>query len=235
MSENADRNRHELKYYINGQYDSLLRSRLIHMLKPDENMNGAADYRVSSLYFDDIYDTAYNEKLEGLQFRKKYRIRIYNGDDKLIRLEKKSKNGTATNKQSCKLSREDYDSILSGRAKRFACSDSVLDDFYCDMALRLLRPKVIVEYDREALTGGSSELRVTFDRHLRVSYNTFDLFENSNARHFVLPEDITILEVKFNSFLPDFMRGILAMVDSHSLAISKYVLCREKYNEIKEL
>ena len=101
--------------------------------------------------------------------------------------------------------------------------------------LRLLRPKAIVEYDREALTGDSSELRVTFDRHLRVSYNTFDLFEKSNARYYVLPEDISILEVKFNSFLPDFMRGILAMVHNHSMAISKYVLCREKYNEIKEL
>lgn len=231
-----DRNRHELKYYISRQYESLLRNRLIHVLKPDANMNGALEYTVSSLYFDDIYDTAYNEKQEGLQTRTKYRIRIYNGEDSLIRLEKKSKDGAATNKQSCKLTKDEYYRILSGSAANPGDKQAPpLNGFYRDMVMRYLRPKVIVEYDREALICDASELRITFDRHLRVSTNTFDLFERSNTRCFVLPEDMTILEVKFNCFLPDYIRGILAMVDSHSLAISKYVLCREKLNEIKEL
>ena len=53
----------------------------------------SGDYVVSNIYFDDIYNSAYNEKLDGVKKRDKYRIRSYNGDDSYIVLECKAKQG----------------------------------------------------------------------------------------------------------------------------------------------
>lgn len=234
MSNSENLFRHELKYYISQPVYNILRNRIAFLLRPDSNTDENNSYTVSSLYFDDAADSAYYEKLDGYQMRKKFRIRVYNGDDGLIRLEKKSKNSSYILKHSGRLSRADYEGIIAGNAGSFVRADNgVIAEMYKEMLFNYLRPKVIVEYDREAYIGECSELRVTFDKDLRVVYNSLDLFESSNAYKQVLPDGMLVLEVKFNSILPEHIRQVIAEVDKHSLAISKYVLCRDKYNEIK--
>ena len=44
-----------------------------------------------SLYFDDARDSALREKLDGVGSRQKFRLRLYNSDPSLIKLEKKIK------------------------------------------------------------------------------------------------------------------------------------------------
>lgn len=51
-------------------------------------------YMIRSLYFDDCYECAYEEKLAGVEARSKYRIRIYNYSDSIIKLECKHKEGS---------------------------------------------------------------------------------------------------------------------------------------------
>ena len=82
-------------------------------LKLDHNANSDNDYLISSLYFDDIYDTALYDKNFGVLKRKKYRIRVYNRNDKVIKLELKSKFGQYINKESTGLTREEYNKILN--------------------------------------------------------------------------------------------------------------------------
>ena len=53
----------------------------------------AGGYTIRSLYFDDYCNSAYEEKDAGILMRKKYRVRIYNGSDKVIKLERKKKYG----------------------------------------------------------------------------------------------------------------------------------------------
>lgn len=228
-----DRNRHELKYYINKSEFEIIKGTITQLLKLDTNSGRENEYTISSLYFDDIYNSSFNEKLEGLEIRKKYRIRVYNGNDDNIKLEKKGKRGSMINKQACKLSRDDYYSILSGKVNSKKYNNVVYEEFAREMVLNCLRPKVIVEYEREAYVADTSELRITFDKNLRAVYNSLDLFGRNNAGQHIFPEGIMILEVKFNSILPDYIRGVLTQVDKQSLAISKYVICREKYNEMK--
>lgn len=228
-----DRNRHELKYYINKSEYEIIKGTITQLLKLDTNSGRENEYTISSLYFDDIYNSSFNEKLEGLEIRKKYRIRVYNGNDDNIKLEKKGKRGSMINKQACKLSRDDYYSILSGKVNSKKYNNVVYEEFTREMVLNCLRPKVIVEYEREAYVADTSELRITFDKNLRAVYNSLDLFGSNNAGQHIFPEGIMILEVKFNSILPDYIRGVLTQVDKQSLAISKYVICREKYNEMK--
>ena len=75
--------RYEIKYIINKDMAEVLKQRL--SLVMDKDINGASDgkYLIRSLYFDDMEKTAYYEKVDGVEFRKKYRIRIYNKDKKL--------------------------------------------------------------------------------------------------------------------------------------------------------
>ena len=80
--------RHEVKHEIS-HYDMLiLRQRLRAVMKPDSHaVNGR--YEIRSLYFDNLDDKALREKLDGVNIRAKYRIRLYNHDPSIIHLERK--------------------------------------------------------------------------------------------------------------------------------------------------
>ena len=85
--------RHEQKYFIS-QGDACYLSHLLrHTMQPDRHADGRGEYHIRSLYFDDCFNSAMSDKLDGVMNRHKYRIRIYNFSDRVIRLERKSKGG----------------------------------------------------------------------------------------------------------------------------------------------
>ena len=94
--------RHELKYYINYDVCHVLRKRLQRVIRMDENMPDEDGYLISSIYFDDMYHSAVEEKISGTRFRKKFRIRSYERDNQLIRLECKAKYNEYISKSSAK-------------------------------------------------------------------------------------------------------------------------------------
>ena len=106
--------RHEIKYYINDSVYHTLRSRLNTVAGADPNMKDEDGYLISSLYLDDIYHSALEEKEAGIRFRKKYRLRCYNREDRKISLECKRKYGEYISKDSAGISRAEYDSMLAG-------------------------------------------------------------------------------------------------------------------------
>jgi hypothetical protein len=79
--------RHEVKHEISNHDMLVLRQRLQAVMKPDRH---AVDgkYEIRSLYFDNLDDEALREKLDGVNIREKYRIRLYNNDQSVILLEK---------------------------------------------------------------------------------------------------------------------------------------------------
>ena len=77
--------RHENKYLISYHDQDNLRRRLSPVLALDKHVKGGG-YTIRSLYFDDYWQSAYEEKDAGVLMRKKYRIRIYNYQDHYIRL-----------------------------------------------------------------------------------------------------------------------------------------------------
>jgi len=70
--------RHELKYLISYPDAALIKMRLNDLLEKDVHINPEGFYTVRSLYFDDYFNSAYNEKYMGVMSRQKYRIRIVN-------------------------------------------------------------------------------------------------------------------------------------------------------------
>ena len=105
--------RHEWKHEISFSDIVVLRGRLRAVMKPDENaLEGK--YYIRSLYFDNIYDKALRDKLDGVSCREKFRMRYYNGDTSFIRLEKKSKLKSLCSKESVNLTAAEAQRIVNG-------------------------------------------------------------------------------------------------------------------------
>ena len=69
-------------------------------------------------------------------------------------------------------------------------------------------------------------MRVTFDMRLRSGLNSFDLFNPKLPTVCPHDDNVEILEVKFNNYLPSHVRDLLRGTRCTRSAISKYVLCR---------
>ena len=106
--------RHEWKHEIS--YGDLLtiRQRLGAIARVDGHAKNGT-YEIRSLYFDTPGDKALREKLDGVSRREKFRMRYYNGDPSLIRLEKKCKIGGLGNKQSAPVSEVEARNIVKGK------------------------------------------------------------------------------------------------------------------------
>ena len=209
--------RHELKYYITlGEYELLQRKLSLTMERDAFAKKNGGEYFIRSLYFDDRDDSAFREKLSGIDERDKFRIRIYDMRDDVIKLECKHKSNGYIKKQSIGLSRKEYEKLISGdRLFLLNRPEPFARRMYLEFAQRALKPAVIVDYTREAFVFPMEDVRVTFDKNVRTGLRSVDMF---NAG--------MVLEIKFNRFLPTYIRSLLQLEASQRSAISKYVLCR---------
>lgn len=220
--------RHEFKYYINYfEYESL-RRRLKHVLKRDTFANEQGEYHIRSLYFDDVHNSALYQKQAGILSREKFRIRIYNLSDNVIKLEKKSRIGQFINKESAILSRVEYDKIIAKDINFLRQSHNrLLNEFYFHIKAKKLQPDVIVDYVREAYISNISNMRITFDKKLRTGLYNTDIFDKQAPTIDVIEKPLHVLEIKYDRFLPDHIRNILQLSSNQRYAISKFVICKK--------
>lgn len=221
--------RHELKFYINYHDYVLLKNTIKALLSIDRNANGNGQYHIRSLYFDDVYETALKDKVAGTDERCKYRIRIYNYSDSVIRFEKKIKRGQFISKVSIGLSRDECDSIIAGEYDFLAeRPEPLASEIYVQMRNNALRPRVIVDYWREAFVSPFENVRVTFDKDIKGGLWLTDIFNAQAPTMPALDEGMMVLEIKFNRYMPEFIKTVLSNVNAaQRSAISKYVLCRK--------
>ncbi|WP_411344396.1 polyphosphate polymerase domain-containing protein [Paenibacillus sp. WLX1005] len=221
--------RHELKYYIAPNEYEGLRRRVATVMRLDRNSTDRDGYHIRSLYFDNIQETALFDKNNGAFRRKKYRIRIYNKSDAVIKLERKSKYNEFTAKESAAITREQFDQIMHGDTRFLLDSGNLLmRDFYYDMLHGQLKPAVVVDYVREAYIYPVSDVRITFDKYLCAGVQSFDIFDPDLVTMESVDGPRQILEVKYNQFLPDFIKHLVQLSSHNRSTISKYVLCKER-------
>ncbi len=219
--------RHELKYVLSDADYLWLRDRLMAFMPLDSNADAATrGYHIRSLYFDDPENTALFEKTNGDEYREKFRIRTYRATGDIV-LEKKSKVVYYTSKQSAKMSREQCDRLLAGDADALLESDSpLMREFYAKMRSRVLRPKVIVDYWREAYLYPAGNIRITFDRDLHSGNYSLDLFSERTSAVPVMEPGTMVMEVKYDNLFPPHIKALIQGLNAQRLAVSKYVLCR---------
>ena len=144
-----------------------------------------------------------------------------------IFLERKRKLGDLIQKSSVQITRRLCDQLVEGNpAGLYKSANPLLQDVYVQMRTKLLRPRVIVDYAREAYLHPAEDVRITFDLALRSGLYSRDLFNQDLPT--VCPHDrnVEILEVKFNNYLPDYVAALLGGVEAERSAVSKYILCR---------
>lgn len=217
--------RHEWKHQINQSDLLLLRSRLSAITGRDTHTKDGT-YEIRSLYFDNQADKALREKLDGVNQREKFRIRYYNGDTGLIRLEKKSKTNNLCLKQSIALTIEQARSISQGEYDWMSISpEPLIQELYSKIMSQGLRPKVIVDYIREPFVYAPGNVRITLDYKIRTGLRCTD-FLNPDCVTIPVPDSPIILEVKWDEYLPDVIRKTVGLTNRQSGAFSKYAACR---------
>ena len=218
--------RHELKTVITkGDYYEL-NSRLGPLFSTDSHADAHGEYRVRSLYFDSPFDSALQDKKNGVPRREKFRIRLYNNDCSFIRLEKKIKINNLYKKVSVPVSQEQVALLLCGEKKWMLESEnSLIQELYAKMTTKLLRPQVVVEYLRRAYVFSPGNVRLTLDRSIQ-SCSEKNSFLDGRLPLAHAGEEYAVLEVKYDSFLPDIVRSAVSLPGRYTSAFSKYAFSR---------
>jgi hypothetical protein len=217
--------RHEWKHVINYADLLAIRARMRAVAQSDPH---AVDgkYLIRSLYFDNPDDKALREKIDGVNMREKFRIRLYNCDRSVIHLEKKSKRNGLGAKYAADLSAEEAQKIVEGDLDWMLCSDRPLvQELYCKMRFQGLRPKTLVDYTREPFVFRPGNVRVTLDYDIRTGLACTDLLD-PDAVTVPAGDAPMILEVKWDEYLPSLIRDAVRVPDRHVGSFSKYAQCR---------
>ena len=218
--------REEKKYKLSTVEMAFLRAKLTSTMKGD-SFNGTNSYIVRSLYFDSIQDTDFFEKKDGVNERKKIRLRIYDPDSKTAKLELKAKCGSMQRKRSLTISKDDAVELIKCNyevLKKY--EDELAAYLYRTMSMELYRPKCVVEYDRIAYCANENETRLTLDTNVRANEGNFDIFSKELLLYPVMNPDEWVLEVKYNGFLLGYIKSIIQCADRVEMSVSKYTMSR---------
>lgn len=215
--------RYEKKYIINTLQVEILKQRLFPIMKLDNNLGESTFYSIRSIYFDDYYDTNLKQVINGVSERFKYRIRFYNYSDKYIMLEKKIKINNMSKKISCSLTKKQVYNILNNINLNVSKENNkLLNEFYLMIKTRYYRPKVIIDYDRIPFVYEAGNVRVTIDYNLSCCSDFNRIFSKRKSNIPLMEDGYCILEVKYNDFIPDFIRYALQLNELERISYSKY-------------
>jgi len=220
-----DVKRSELKYILEDSRVSRLKRLLSAVMEPDSHNSQSDGYSIRSLYFDSVYNRDFKEKINGLENRKKIRLRIYGGSD-IIKLELKEKFNDLCRKRSLVISAEEA-LCLMNRDYSVLCDKGELGKYlYFEMTENTYIPKTIVEYRRYAFIYDINDIRVTFDRDLMATEADLDLFNKDLTMYPVAPPSQITMEVKYDSFLLSFIKDAIEKADASRISNSKYIRAR---------
>lgn len=225
----------EQKYIITDDQIALLKMRLSGILQLDPIVKNES-YLIRSIYFDDMMDSCMHENESGVDDREKFRIRTYNNADSRILLELKGKKHGYTSKKSVELTRNEMNALINRQtiypSENISSMDRDEDNLYlktkisAEMQYRRLQPVCVVEYERIPYIDPLGNVRITFDMNIGTTREIATIFEDTLRTMPVLPRGQHILEVKYDEFLPDYIKAILTTCDLTRTAFSKYYYSR---------
>ena len=139
----------------------------------------------------------------------------------------KQKQGELQLKRSLLLSREEAQALCNCRYDVLLSKKEPLAlEFYGLMQTRFYRPKAIIEYRRTAFIAKENDIRITLDKDISAAHAHLDLFAEDVKPYPVMESFNVVLEVKYNGFLPSYIKDMIRMVDVSAISIGKYALGR---------
>ena len=102
--------------------------------------------------------------------------------------------------------------------------EPLIQELYSKISGQGLKPKTIVDYVREPFVFTAGNVRVTLDYNIRTGLGCTDFL---NPDCITVPAgDAIILEVKWDEYLPDFIRDAIQLPSCRTGTYSKYAVCR---------
>jgi hypothetical protein len=222
-------NRYEIKYLMPGTALPALRTELAGRLDLDSH-GVSGGYGVWSVYYDTRNLRFYWEKIEGLRFRRKLRLRHYGDrftvDDRTtVFVEIKQRVNRVTQKRRVALPYHLARDLCDGRTmvehdpSQRAFLEEVLE-LICGLDLR---PVAMTGYQREAFVGRDADagLRVTVDHRVRGRDRDFHLGADAENR-LIVPARLVVVEFKANDRVPYWLTDLAARLNLSVVRISKY-------------
>ncbi len=221
--------RNEWKYRCTLSDAGIISNRLTALLDKDSYGNDGK-YEVHSLYFDDYKDSGARENDAGVSKRFKYRIRYYNEQHQFMKLECKEKAGGFCHKESCPITPEEYWKIVEGATDElfWQTEKPLLQKFCLRCMTKKLEPKAIIHYERTAYVDEIVNIRITLDTNISVSNDYLNFTDSDYMRYPIQEKEESVLEVKFDDILPNYIRHIVTNRHLIQTAFSKYCIGRKK-------
>lgn len=228
-------NRYEIKYLVDTAAVPALREALAGRLDRDSH-GGHGGYGVWSVYYDTPRLRFYWEKIEGLRFRRKLRIRHYGDrfgvdDDTTVYVEIKQRVNRVTQKRRVALPYHLARKLCDGRSMvEHSAQRAFLEEVLGLVSGLDLRPVAVTGYQREAFVGRDADLglRVTLDHRVRGRDRDFDLGADAENR-LIIPASRSVLEVKANDRVPYWLTDLAARMNISVVRVSKYCQCVEAF------
>ena len=218
--------RHEEKFLLSPGEAAYTQKLLDGLLRRDK-YSAAGAYSIRSLYFDTPGDGDYLDKVLGVSDRCKVRLRIYDTQTPRVRLEIKQKSGVYSHKTGVWLTREEALALIGGDASPLLRQDTAAARrAWTEFARVPRRPSALIDYERTAWTMPVERVRITLDRHVRAAKSDA-LFDPGVPMLGVHSGGAVILEVKYDRYLPGYVRQALSTVGGQGMSISKYAAARE--------
>jgi len=220
-------NRYEIKYAIPVSSLARLIPDLERFLERDDNGSVDGFYSVASLYFDTPDLDCYRNKLDGLLFRRKLRIRIYpDRPEGPAFVEIKQRVNRTVQKRRLVMPLQDAYALCSGSTPPNLSDpddQEVADEVHYLVTSLRLRPKNVIAYTRRAFVGQKVDpgMRLTFDTLVRTRRADFDL-EVPHPMQIAFPAHLAIMEVKANERVPHWLISLLARHECSLTRVSKY-------------
>lgn len=234
--------RFEYKYFVPYAKLDQLRAMIGPFMELDKNAKEhGGEYTVRSIYFDTPDLECYFAKITGIKRRNKVRLRGYNGDgdEGTVFFEIKTKVDEPLYKNRAPMTYDKAKKVLHGDpvdelitpTQKIPQARENARLFLYQLYARRMQPVVTVVYEREPFQfifkDPENDLRITFDKNLRgIAYPALeDLYNEEQA----LPIDRThfIMEIKFNRYLPFWVKSMITSLGLTKGPASKYALCVE--------
>ncbi|MDR2569398.1 MAG: polyphosphate polymerase domain-containing protein [Oscillospiraceae bacterium] len=217
---NDDGFRHEIKFTLQPGAYYKFRDFCLGFMDLDKNANENGEYTVKSHYFDTLYFADYNEKLNGIYERQKYRARTY-GDTGYYKLEKKMKRGNLNKKFSGEICAEHVNELIRGQMDIKTGNENT-DSIIYEMYLKACRHSAYIVYNRQAFLLKELDIRITFDKDISALYGNCIFNEHMPDPIPVFYGGETILEIKYKDYLPKWIERAIHQLVPSEYSVSKY-------------
>ena len=230
--------RYEFKYLLPKKKAIQVEKEIKNFMILDANAlkNKNKNYFVRSLYFDNEINSNFYEKVDGMEIRKKFRIRVYSSDEKSkspIFLEMKGRRNQRTYKLRTEINKNHINYLINNEnlnslSKVYASQNDVINHFIYDSLKKRIKPKILVDYNRRAYFNRSGLLfRLTFDNDI-LSSPSKELFNKKKLNFKETRAGYTVLELKFERSIQPWFHRIIQNYNLSRMSISKFAIGMEK-------